>query len=358
MKLATCMLRMGGMASPTHSASVTRITRKTSCVTVSTMITKVAKPSAVPNVSGMSPKVPAYTSLPTPDREPAAAAADSGDGDGSQRQQRQGELAKQHRPRADRQSVGVVLELPRGADRADEGVPARDGAARDGHEEHRPQRLPRLAGLDREAEVLEGRQRERADEVARRVLRAEERRDDHAQRAEEDGDRSDPEADVVHRLREAPDRQVRPHVAEGEQEHHPQEVIRQRLEQTGGRVIRGRGRADAVLAGRRNPRIRHRRVFDREESLAVADAVHRAVQLHDRCRDRPLHERAFFIAVLAPRSGHHADEREGDDEDRDAHDAHLPAVHHLAGEQSHQREHDDAERARPDARTGWPPGCR
>ena len=128
MKLDTCMLRIGGMASPTHSASVTRITRKTSCVTVSTMITKVPKPSAVPKISGMSPKVPAYTSLPTPDANrpppPPAPAMETAVSDSS---------ASVYSPniaaRADRQSVGLVLELPRGPDRADQRVPARDGAA-------------------------------------------------------------------------------------------------------------------------------------------------------------------------------------------------------------------------------------
>ena len=58
-RLDTCMFRTGGMASPTHSVSVTRITRKTSTVTVSTIITNVPNPSAVPKISGMSPKVPA-----------------------------------------------------------------------------------------------------------------------------------------------------------------------------------------------------------------------------------------------------------------------------------------------------------
>ena len=55
----TCMLRNNGKVSPTHSARVTRITRNTSCVTVSTITTKTPKPKAVPKRSGRAPKVAA-----------------------------------------------------------------------------------------------------------------------------------------------------------------------------------------------------------------------------------------------------------------------------------------------------------
>ena len=60
MMVETCMLRTGGMVSPAHSVRVTRMTRNTSWVTVSTIITKAPKPSAVPYTSGMRPNVPAY----------------------------------------------------------------------------------------------------------------------------------------------------------------------------------------------------------------------------------------------------------------------------------------------------------
>jgi len=51
---------------------------------------------------------------------------------------------------ADRQRVSFVLQLARGADRADERVPAGDCAARDGYKQHRPQRLehPTLARVE------------------------------------------------------------------------------------------------------------------------------------------------------------------------------------------------------------------
>jgi hypothetical protein len=44
----TCMLRKIGQRSPSPSARVTRITRKSSCTTVITITTKAVKPMAVP----------------------------------------------------------------------------------------------------------------------------------------------------------------------------------------------------------------------------------------------------------------------------------------------------------------------
>src|SRR3989304_1808944 len=66
MTVETCMFLTTGTASPTHSVRVTRITRNTNCVTVSTITTNAPKPSAVPKASGSALKVPAYSSLPTP----------------------------------------------------------------------------------------------------------------------------------------------------------------------------------------------------------------------------------------------------------------------------------------------------
>src|SRR4030067_150068 len=48
----TCKFLSTGSASPTHSERGTRLTRKMSWVTVSTMIMKVPKPRAVPKAAG------------------------------------------------------------------------------------------------------------------------------------------------------------------------------------------------------------------------------------------------------------------------------------------------------------------
>jgi hypothetical protein len=76
----------------------------------------------------------------------------------------------------------------------------------------------------------------------------------------------------------------------------------------------------------------------------ASDTVRRVVQPCHGGRYRAVYQRAVPVLVLPHRSGRHAAERKGDDEERDADNAHLPAVHHLAGEEPHQGEHHDAER--------------
>ena len=143
------------------------MTRKTSCVTVSTMMTKAPKPRAVPKTLELSPNVPAQISLPTPAAKrpppPPTPAMETA----TRREQRQ-RVFGEHRAAADREAVGLVLELAGGADGADQRVPARDRAAGDGHEEHRPERLPGLAGSAAKPKAcdLDRGQREGADDVA------------------------------------------------------------------------------------------------------------------------------------------------------------------------------------------------
>src|ERR671936_368392 len=143
MSVATCMLRMTGQRSPSPSASVTRIRRKTSWTTVITMMTKAAKASEVPYCAGI-PKT--LRKPPTPLANLAGAVA------GGAHEALEG------------------LKMERG-----HGGPDEDG-------------------------------------------------DGRADPAEHDGQRGDPEADVVDRLGEAPDRQDRPQVAEGEHEQDPEDV--------------------------------------------------------------------------------------------------------------------------------------
>src|SRR6266540_3760563 len=66
MIVATCWFLNPTQASPTHSASVTRITRKTSWTTVRTMTTNAPNPRAVPYGTPSSPNVATFNRLPTP----------------------------------------------------------------------------------------------------------------------------------------------------------------------------------------------------------------------------------------------------------------------------------------------------
>src|SRR6266540_2955850 len=66
MIVATCWFLNPTQASPTHSASVTRITRKTSWTTVRTMTTNAPNPRAVRYGTPSSPNVATFNRLPTP----------------------------------------------------------------------------------------------------------------------------------------------------------------------------------------------------------------------------------------------------------------------------------------------------
>src|SRR5919108_6454651 len=63
---ATCWFLNPTQRSPSHSPSVTRITRNTSWTTVSTMTTNAPNPSAVPNDSGIVWNEATWSSRPTP----------------------------------------------------------------------------------------------------------------------------------------------------------------------------------------------------------------------------------------------------------------------------------------------------
>src|ERR671919_3140885 len=63
---ATCWFLKPTQPGPSHSPRVTRMTRKTSCTTVSTMTTNAPKPSAVPTLTGINSKVATFSRLPTP----------------------------------------------------------------------------------------------------------------------------------------------------------------------------------------------------------------------------------------------------------------------------------------------------
>src|SRR5574337_257721 len=64
--VATCWFLNPPHASPNHSPNVTRMRRKISWVTVSTMTTNAPNPSAVPYPTGSAPKVPTLSKRPTP----------------------------------------------------------------------------------------------------------------------------------------------------------------------------------------------------------------------------------------------------------------------------------------------------
>ena len=87
---------------------------------------------------GSRPKLTAQTACRCRPRTSATGA--TRDRHRHQRQQRQRVLAE-HAAAAHRQGVGFVFELPRGADGADQRVPARNRTTGDGDEQHRPDRL-------------------------------------------------------------------------------------------------------------------------------------------------------------------------------------------------------------------------
>ena len=321
MKLDTCMLRTSGMASPTHSVERHAHHAEDQLRDRQHDDHEGAEAERGAEGLGDEPEGSGVDQLADAGREPAAAAAGTGDRDGGERQQRQRVLAE-HRARADRQAVGLVLELPRGADRADKRVPARDRAAGDGHEEHRPQRLPRpCPPIDREAEVLDARaaRRRRSRLPAASFVPSSGATTIPTALSRRIVIEHDPEADVVHRLREPPDRQVRAQVAEGEQEHHPEEVIRQRLERgrwprhTPGSSDACRPRAGAGIRGSAM-----RRILRPRRAAAVPLIRRPRCSAQPRRRHRALHQRALGVLMLAPRSERHGAERDGDDEDRDA----------------------------------------
>ena len=148
-------------------------------------------------------------------------------------------------------------------------------------------------------------QREGADRVAGGVLDAGQRRHERADGAQDDRDEHDPEADVVDRLGEAPDRQVGAQVGEDEQEQHPEEVVRQRPDEPGGGVVRGRGRALAVRArgGMRGSAsvgsvtLKSGCLSPRVSTALLIDTTAAA--------DRSLHQLALVVLVLSQRAQGH-----------------------------------------------------
>ena len=115
------------------------MTRKTSWTTVRTITTNAPNPSAVPNGTAIVAERRDVDEVADAGRERAGAGA-AGDRDRRQRQQAEGVLGE-HPAAADRQRVGLVLELAGRADGAEQGMPAGDRAAGDRDEQHRPQRL-------------------------------------------------------------------------------------------------------------------------------------------------------------------------------------------------------------------------
>ena len=216
-------------------------------------------------------------------------------------------------------------------------MPARDRPAGDGHEEHRPEGLERPSDRRLEALVcidLEGRH-----------VGGDERRQDGADCAHPDRDDRDPEPDVVHRLGEPPDREVRSEIREGEQQDRPQQEARQDPDLAGLRDVgRGVGPLLRLRIGRWDPRIRVRRVNGRVQR-ARRRAVDRAVDLADDRANRSGRKPRGALRKIGPkRSKRHRRERDAHGEHRHADDADPLPIDEVAGEEAHQPQHQDAER--------------
>src|SRR6266511_492671 len=222
--VATCWFLNPTHASPSHSPSVTRITRKTSWTTVSTITTNTPNPSAVPKVTGNAVNVTSCSSVPTPSAKalapapPATATAVS---------DRSPSAFSENIPPPPTGRASVSYSSCRA-------VPTEP--MRECHPEIAPQAIVTNSighsGMD-------------------------EHRHHGADRRQADRQRGDPEADVVDRLREPPDRQVGAQVAEDQEEHDPQQEAREDGDLPGLRVERCRRRPFSRRGvGRRDPRIR------------------------------------------------------------------------------------------------------
>jgi hypothetical protein len=254
------------------------------------------------------------------------------------RKQRKGVLCE-HRTAADRQSIGLILQLTRRADGAKERMPAGDGSTGNGHKQHRPQRLPGRTGGRRPGKGLDRFQCKCPNSWF------DERSEDGADSAQTNGQQCDPEADIVDWLSEPPDRKGSRKIGKREQEQCPEEIGGQCADLASVRVVDGCTGANTFCIGRRDTWVGIGGIRHGHDRVAARNLVDGAVE-GNRCTIHwtlPI-DATIWIGSSTDRPQHHSPHGHQDNDRRDHNQIHFPLIEHLTRKEAHHGKHDDPKR--------------